>query len=468
MFQVPLLVLLDVVGYQIVYDGGGTFSFEFAYLYNLIVFIITVGCQRIFYGKIFWRFLPFGNTLFIFLAFFLPVPFLVGFDWILYIPGWDERFVRITFLIAVVGIQALWLGFTLGQALFANIKPPFNMGGINKLSVRILLFAYIIAVFISIATGTYGIVDVGDTENAAKYGQYLLLGRQIGLVGLICLVYYHLDTSKKELLFFTALFFILGILSGRKSYALYPVIAVAITYVAVHGRVPKIWVALSGVAFVVAFVVVTTFREVYKLTDRKGFDSSGELMSTYSGAITSENVNDVYTNWGIAQQLFQRLYYGNQVSQMIQYTNSHGHGVPEASSPAHIWLAPVYAVAPRFIYPNKPHSKLGHWVVKAIYGYESETYSIGLTQNGYAYVAGGWIGLVWILGVIGLFLALVHKFLFAHFQVVYLYIYIWNIIPGGVAWAYISNLTQLVVVLVTILFILNLKSRLPKMAYQTQ
>lgn len=445
--------IVDIGAYLALEEG---LNFIPGFVLFSAIFVLTILLERLYYGRDLWLQLPIGNTAFTLVAFFVPTYTVYSSDLLRELTGWNDYFVLKAMFISIIGLHAVWSGFAIGKAATPRIQIFKRDVPIPISRIMILLGIYLLSVLVSIITGTYGITQTQEMQTTSQFTQYLHLGQQLGYFAVILLVLYHYRSRRNMILLLVALLFISGLLSGRKSFAMFFLLAVGISLYYINRRVPKTMILVFVAALGVTFSIVTTFRTYYFQSGKESISSLSELTSDFGGALSDSD----YRAYSSAQEqmdhMLTRFYYGGSVSKAFEYVEDNGHFVPDDSQPHHALLAPFYAFMPRVIFQFKPTATFGQWMTQEVFGLgKHQTYSIGITQNGTAFMWGGYLGVILLLAFAGVFQAILYKATFTSMKSVYVFLLMSNFIQSQVLWSYISGTVQVLVVLAIALFFLR-------------
>ncbi|MBK9983473.1 MAG: hypothetical protein IPP15_13990 [Saprospiraceae bacterium] len=420
-------------------------NFLLLYGMQVIAIVIMMYLFRKLFGPDIWKSLPTVTTAYIFLALYVSTLLIYNSEFLKHLLNWEDYLILKALSYGLIFIQFIWISYHIGTFIFSgtNIKPIIKYIPIVK--IYILILFGLLANFIAIISGAFGILQNTNTESISNYSTYIDLGQQLGLLGLIILTYQH--THRRYLIAITGiLFFILGIVSGGKQAALMPLLAIAITLYFKNQRFPKAAILAAVIGLPLSFGAVTTIRQYYFDSKSKGVTSVLEVKEISEKALNQKEFDKAYGTYSLNQHILIRLFYGNAIVKAISYCERHDFGVPENSRFYQVLFAPLYAVVPRIIMPDKPESTFGNWFASEVFvGYKVK-YSIGITPVGYGYMVNGFLGVISVAAVLGLFMALIKRLLYGHYIFIYILVFIKAILPADVTWLDIAGNIKLILV----------------------
>lgn len=260
------------------------------------------------------------------------------------------------------------------------------------------------AKFLMIALGIYGYSgDAALRNQTSQIREFLFIASQLSMLGLLVLglTYFRGIRGSRRAGLWLLLVFVLevffGIFSGFKSQVIMPILVLAVSHYAVRGVIPK-WVLPGGlVLLVLAYSIIEPFR-VVRYSDpnwqSRSFFYIAEAM--FSGTSES-NTSKESPGW---EQILVHLSSSHNAvpvfSEGITYANENPV-LPEGSPRflRDIFLAPVIAVVPRFLWSGKPETNHGSWYSREVMGlWYLEQHAVGMSAVTYLYFAGGVIGVM--------------------------------------------------------------------------
>lgn len=442
LIRLLLYIMINILSFTILYSFDAEVHFMRIYYFFLGMYILTIITEKLLFREKFLFQLPIGNTFFAGLAFYFPVPVVYSTKLLkaISLPHWENLPILKTLFLTNLALQCVWIGYGIIKMIPVSSSP--SRYTIRPRKIYPLFIIYFISVLLLISTGNYGITEQSE-DDAKNYVTILTSIQQYGIFGLIFLTYYHYYKGKQFVIFgVTLAFFLLGLLSGMKENAISPVLTVGVTIFFLIKKVPKKLVIVGLLLALGTFPVVTAFRNVYLLKGKREINSIGDLAGTYVKSVTEGSKKKYnYDKLTEGQKVFYRLNYAGPMSQVFAYTEAHGYGLPYDSNPLHTFASPIYAIVPRFILPFKPLANFGKYVTSDVFGYgrKGATYSLGLSQTGYAYIWNGTIGVVILMLFVGMFQGMLYKFFYRSFMPIYIYLFIANIYVIDVVWAYTGS-----------------------------
>lgn len=421
-----------------------------------ITIIAILALYRILYGPDFWKLLPTVTSAYIFLALFVPTIIIYKSELLRDILDWNDYLIIKASSLGIVFIQFLWAAYHVGTLIFPVRKMKTTIPLIPVGKIYLLIALTLVVNLIAVLSGTFGILQSTDLESTSKYSMYIDLGQQLGLFSLIILTYQY--THRKYLIGAIGLvLFVLGIVSAQKQAALMPLLAIAVTLFFKKGKFPKgsIFLALAGL--VITFAAVTTIRQYYFTGHSKGVTSITEVQEISLNALNPKTFNKAYNTYNVNEHILIRLFYGNAISKAIAYCEKKSFGVPDDSRLYQVIFAPLYAVVPRIIWPDKPLADFGNWFASEIFVKHKVKYSIGITPVGYGYMLNGVFGVITVALILGLFMSLMYKLISPQYLFIYIFIFIKSLLPADVTWEYIAGNIKFVLVYWIIYEILQIR-----------
>jgi len=249
-----------------------------------------------------------------------------------------------------------------------------------------------------------------------RYRQYLLLASTMQYIAPIFLAYKYSKGGSWKVLVVLVLFVsvqsLLGLTSGMKQEAIYPVVVPGMVYYIGAGKIPSRAVIASVAVLLLSVQVVTTFRLTYDRANESSNLSS--VVSAYSTVVTEGSGPDEYVgrNWSLIGHLLGRMNFVSQAAGMIEYEERQRFGNNAPDFARRIFLSPAMAIVPRAVWPSKPQSTVGGWAYSSLKGIPlgpGPSNSMGITPVVYLYFAGGAVACF-----IGFFLlGLIQRFVFS-------------------------------------------------------
>lgn len=194
-----------------------------------------------------------------------------------------------------------------------------------------------------------------------------------------------------------------GFLSGFKSQVVMPILIVGLAYYVVHQRLAK-WVLPIGLVLLFsAYSVIEPFRLA------RNDDSNFQSQSFFYIYESMFSPNDPYREHHAIDSAGKIAHFVNAQfvipiwSEGLRYF-SENEGLPEGSPDflRNILIAPLLAVVPRVVWPDKPQSLEGNWFYVKVLGHSGST-SVSISGVTSLYFAGGWFAVLtgfFFLGVL--------------------------------------------------------------------
>jgi hypothetical protein len=334
-----------------------------------------------------------------------------------------------------------------------------------------------------LTNGLYGRLISDDTINSDGFravGQYINLVNGAGTFILFAVSYLYFAQKNAQRFFFAILGLELfwGFLAGARGTFLLPLAVVGIAAYLKTGRLHLSQIAVFGVGLFIAMTVVVPFKNFYakygseidltnavvivsKFYDYYVMEENllGQALAPDDGQEESQRSlgSDESLSW--YQTLFHHTNYSTEIAASIRYKETYGIPDDAPNFLSNIVFSPLYAVIPRFLWPDKPLNSLGLWFKDSILNYQAgeNRTAIGMTPIGYLYFTGGSIAVFigfWLIGVLqrSFFLFLRDKSLFGVIVFVVMMSNFYYVDSGvdSIPIAYIRNL--FVAVLCALLF----------------
>jgi hypothetical protein len=340
------------------------------------------------------------------------------------VPDVTPSMVRLMEL-ASVGAVAMWIGYwspiaghLCGPKSIAKFHARFlpKSNSLNSLVLPTLVLVALGSRLLQIELGVFGYSSSYDQLiEAAAYTQYLSLASGLGKLALVLASFQYFapevdQRSKKWFYVVLVVEVLFGFLSGFKSAVFMPFVIVAFCQYLRTGQSAKSWFVAAMIGLVVAYAVIEPFRDA-KNQDRgftgTSFSSIASLMINAAG--TSPRVDRESVPFILAVVSRSNMSYIGSFA--IEYADE--NPVLPAESPdflQDLFLAPLHALIPRFIWSSKPLGDLGLWYNQVVLG-KSHFSSTAMGPVAYLYFAGGFLAVFlgfFFLGIVqrGLFFLL--------------------------------------------------------------
>lgn len=278
-----------------------------------------------------------------------------------------------------------------------------------------VLFAFIACVFairlFQVSQGIYGYSDSMETiYGFNNSSQFIFLLESLGKLSLLCFAIsiFHKEAASTSDLFILVLILIFevvfGFLSGFKSAIVFPFIIVGFVFYNERKRIPVNLILISCTFMVVAYLVIEPYRALkqnFGITDNSIGGIAGALVQgTKSNEISFASITKVWTPFLARLNLTEIASFG------IEYADKSQLPPESPQFLNNIFLSPIHAVVPRFIWSGKPLGDLGIWYNRVVLGHDFHN-SVGMSPITYLYFAGGFLAV--ILGF--LFLGILQRIL---------------------------------------------------------
>lgn len=319
--------------------------------------------------------------------------------------------------LVLLGAVAMWLGYW--SPFAARLS---SRGAVGRFRTRFLpktdvlrswtlpgLFAVsLIARLVQVRLGVFGYSATYEQLIAmGSVTQYLAMGSGLGKLALVLagLQFYGNRSSLSAKPWFYGLLAVevcVGFISGFKSAVVMPFVIAAFCQYLKTGRVSRNWIILVLVGMAAAYAVIEPFRVARN--ENAAFrgtsvDSIVSTMITSAGTSVIDPTEQVSTLVAVASR--SNLSY--VASFGIDFADD--HLTLPAGSPdflGDLFLAPLHAWIPRFIWSSKPLGTLGLWYSQVVMGM-SHFSSTALGPFTYLYFAGGFVAVLmgfFFLGIV--------------------------------------------------------------------
>jgi len=194
-----------------------------------------------------------------------------------------------------------------------------------------------------------------------------------------------------------------GIISGMKSDMLTPIFDVILIYGVTRRQLPRITVIIPVVLILVIYPFTNAFRENLNVGYRAQFNTLGGMKETLV-----KSFDDAFFSFGAASQGATSESF-RQASNRVSYL-TYVRDVSSLPNPSmlqtdeKIWMAPLYALVPRFLWKSKPIMSKGG-ILSVLVGRPGST-SSAVTPIGDLYSANGTWGVAIGMLIWGLFVQL--------------------------------------------------------------
>lgn len=305
--------------------------------------------------------------------------------------------------LVLLGAVAMWLGYW--SPFAARLS---SRGAVDRFKARFLpktnalhfwalpgLFAVsLIARLVQVRLGVFGYSATYDQLIAmGSVTQYLAMGAGLGKLALVLAAlqfYGHRSTLSARPWFYGLLAaeVAFGFLGGFKSAVVMPFVIVAFCQYLRTGRFSKTWIIWALVGIAAAYAVIEPFRVARNESSAFRGTSLDSIVSTMIGSAGS-SVGDPTEQVGTLVSVASRSNLSYVASFGIDFADSRP-ALPVGSPDflGDLFLAPLHAWIPRFIWSSKPLGTLGLWYNQVVMGM-SHFSSTAMGPFTYLYFAGG-------------------------------------------------------------------------------
>jgi hypothetical protein len=317
--------------------------------------------------------------------------------------------------IVILGMIAFWLGAELARsrkrARAVQGPPPVQAAGRSTLTLgfgAILYLASFATKVYMLRTGMYGFLGSLDIYYShLAQAQVLMTLSSFGFYALILFsieAYFHpRDQFRKWA--FRAVFAsecVWGLFSGMKSGLLLNFMAVALVASFATKKLRIRWLAVAILGLIVIYPLVNRYREVSsKLSNEWStrFTTAGQAMheaAERSAAQERSTGEYLQSGWSASVERVNML---ACVALIMSYKDE----AYRLQGDEHLWMLPIWAFVPRFIWRDKPVLDVGVKVTQALTSGSRETSSTAITIPGDLYLRyNGFIGILGGMFALGL------------------------------------------------------------------
>jgi len=408
-FAVIILILLLYVGYEVyccaMNEAGSRWLVNPAILTSLSMFGIVYGVSNI------HNFTTRGEEEIAF--------FELDYQWLICAEA-----------LALMSVLWMWLGYRsrVGAKIAQWLRELFRFDLLLRRSWQVnwpivwsCIFASVASRVAQIHLGLYGYnLDLDELVENASYAQWLSAIGNLGKLALLVLALHCFGPKKTTPLAWLVMCGALlcelafGFLSGMKSQIIVPALVVVISYYTIKGKVPFVWSVVALVSVFPAFLIMDALRTArhYDPTydNRDLFSIAHAVIKSYEeSSDDSAGRRDDGTELQIGSSFLRRLNVTQMSAIAIRYKNSTELNEDSPGSLTNLLLQPVYAIIPRFLWPEKPINRIGNWFANEVLGEGTLTNSVAMGPVGQLYVAGGIIAVCLGFFAVGIVQQLVYQ-----------------------------------------------------------
>lgn len=439
--SILFLLLLFSLGY---FNGGPAANYELFRLMNIIVIFFVLWRAFVYYKNDSSYFLvnPFFTTIIVtyFLNFGLFSNFLFLQDGRFKVSDYnlnldyDMYWYKVAMFNIGLSFVGLFMGFENGigpkinrivSVLFGKVLKLFsyNEGNIILSNRKLIILFFLVNLFRfwQLNIGIYGRLASDEMLQNSSFQQISQFIKIINSVSLGVLFFFGILYQKKEIsrfsfyvIFLVELFW--GFMAGARGTFLMPFIILTISGYIVNNNFKKSSFIKLGIALFVSMVLVVPFKNFYGQYRGTNLSTNpimllNEFYKYYVHeesllASVFEDENTYYhSNDSWYYSFFHQTNYSTEIAAAIRHKDLFGLDSQAPSFLKDIFLSPIYAVIPRFIWSDKSMSIHGLWFRENIlfHNIGQGTTSIALTPLGYLYFAGGSLAIFlgfWLVGIL--------------------------------------------------------------------
>lgn len=358
------------------------------------------------------------------------------------------NFLNVAMDSVILGAVFMWLGYrsNLGSSLFkfmtagiVNLKRYFkNTFEFNIRLIYTLVAISIIVRFYAILIGAYGYSSdpesLSKADDISQYIYYFGLLAQFSLL-VVSLAYFSSSNGKSHrniLITLIIIEVIFGFMSGTKTLVVTPFVIPLTASLIIKRKIKKSLLVFSIAAILIAYIVIEPFRILNTMYPNLKNDPLYIIQTLYDSYFSSKQ-------FGIVKEteadffVFAFLSRANSIveaAKAIEYKDRVGLDESDPDFTNRLFLAPIYAVTPRFIWKDKPLENIGMWFTKKVWGYDYYS-ATTVTPFGFLYFAGGNFLIIVFFFIFGIMQNALFRFV--------------NLGPGGII-VFIGLLSSVVII----------------------
>lgn len=306
-------------------------------------------------------------------------------------------------LLVVLGACAMWIGYNSGAGRNVGLvlqrsrvlhKWMSSSVRVNKGAIYACLAISLMARLLAIELGVYGYSSTYAMLSVrANYREYLSMGDLLGRLALVALAMQSFASPRSTLSDRLLLWLVLGyevlfgFLSGFKSQVIMPFMITGFVFYSQRNRFPRWFIPIIVVGIMAAYAVIEPFRAVRQ--NDSGFVGTNliSIVTTMTNASnTRSGDSGEYSSTWIRFLARSNLTYEGSLGIEYAAENELPEGSPNFLS--NIFLAPLHAIIPRFLWEDKPLETTGGWYTNQVVG-QSSISATAMSPFTYLNFAGG-------------------------------------------------------------------------------
>ena len=342
--------------------------------------------------SIFTFLLPFGITN---ILFFLPESELEIINFDPDVTLWINKLM----LLVILGGVSMWIGY---NSLFAkklsqiikqtliNLRWIKKSNNLNMPFIYMLILLSLIAKIIAINSNSFGYqVDFNKQTEANDYAMYLTIIQSLSTLVLLLIAMKFFSSENNNSNFKTTLILLLsynvffGFISGMKGAVVMPFIVVGIGFYSQRNKFPIWLVPVTLITVIVAYKVIEPYREAIQYNQNNS-NSTHEITTTLLESSYKSDSN-AFINY---LSILSRLNLTHDAAYGIKYAEYEKVSADSPNFLNNIFLAPLHAYIPRFLWHDKPSDNMGVWYTQEVMGKPYQT-STAMSPFTYLNFAGG-------------------------------------------------------------------------------
>lgn len=356
-----------------------------------------------------------ASVMHFYLAYVLPSTATLGDPWILdqfgaYLTSQADQFNQTVFYLSLSAF-CMWRGYAATRPLAAKLRRRLQSTTLLRrqiepalLPVLGLQLLYFAMVAFAISRGVFGFASTLEArQNNLAILDFISLGLQAGSLSLFLLLTYVFQRSAagrpvRGLAviggILICMHLVVGGISGFKSQMVMPFVMLTFAKFVATRRISL--ASLFGVvlALFVAYQLIEPYRAYLHRNALSGSSDAGSLIDALQKS--QEQLDLMHeVNVPLLSQMASRFDLTGVTAVGIAFAANGGATAERAAAFAEsLYLSPILAYAPRFLWPDKPSYASGLWFNNVVIGKtEDASTSVGMGPVTWLYIVGGTVGI---------------------------------------------------------------------------
>ncbi|MER8701681.1 hypothetical protein [Mesorhizobium sp. M1273] len=329
-------------------------------------------------------------------------------------------------LISMLATFCMWRGYYLGRLLIGPIRHQLRLTvslrkGLRPALIPVIMLQalYVVLVLIAASRGIFGFAGSGEARQAnVDFLEILNIGMSGGALSLFLLLTHcfrvraegqsavTLSVLCASLLFVSVAF---GAISGFKSQIVMPFVLLTMARFVATRQISLVYISLGFVAMILAYNVIEPYRVYLNNNSVVGTRDVGTLFEALQQSKEDQPLDE--NDIPLGSQIISRFDLTGMTSVGLAHATYIGVD-PEISSRMgeSIYLSPILAFVPRFLWSGKQSYSTGVWFNQAIIGkLDDATTSVGMGPVTFLYFVGGVAGVAAGFALLGILQALIFE-----------------------------------------------------------